>query len=114
MVVDGLRDHVRGALVVFVTTSDEADAERIAGVLVEERLAACVNIVGGIRSVYRWEGKVTTDREQLLIIKTFADRFDALKEKVLEEHTYDLPEIVALPIESGHHAYLDWLLQETR
>jgi len=103
-----------GNIVVFVTAGDMETAEKIGKVLVEERLAACVNVVPGIRSFYRWEGRVVDDGELLLIIKTQSSRFEALKARVLGLHTYDLPEIVGLPIEMGHEAYLDWIRTETR
>jgi uncharacterized protein involved in tolerance to divalent cations len=100
-------------LAVFVTAGDAESARRIAGALVESRLAACVNVVGGIRSIYRWEGKIADDEESLLIIKTWSDRFEELKRKVLEVHAYDVPEIVGIPLAAGHAAYLEWLFKET-
>ena len=103
-----------GNIVVFVTAGDMDTAERIGKTLVEEHLAACVNVVPGIRSFYRWEGAVADDSEFLLIIKTQSSRFEALKARVLDLHAYDLPEIVGLPIEMGHEAYLDWIRKETR
>lgn len=74
-----------------------------------ERLAACVNRLPGIRSTYRWQGVVTTDSEELLLIKTTARRFDALKTRLLELHPYELPELLAVPVAHGHDAYLDWV-----
>ncbi len=102
-----------GKLVVFVTVGDMDTAERIGKTLVEERLAACVNVVPGIRSFYRWEGKVADDAELLLVIKTVEERFDLLEARVLELHPYDLPEIAALPIKKGYAKYLDWVAAET-
>jgi periplasmic divalent cation tolerance protein len=101
-------------VVVLITAPDEEAAKRVAHGLVNDRLAACVNVIGGVRSIYRWENKVADDREQLLVVKTWSDRLEALKKKVLEGHPYDVPEIVALPIQDGHTAYLDWVMQETR
>lgn len=103
----------KAGFVVFVTAGNDESARRIAGALVESRLAACVNIVGGIRSVYRWEGKIADDEESLLIIKTWTDRFEELKKKVIEVHTYDVPEIVGFPLAAGNAAYLEWLFKET-
>ena len=76
-----------------------------------ERLAACVNRVPGIRSTYRWQGGVATDDEELLLIKTTAGRFEALKGRLLQLHPYELPELIAVPVEFGHTAYLDWVRQ---
>jgi periplasmic divalent cation tolerance protein len=96
-------------LIVFCTVGTAADAERIARALVAERVAACVNVVPGLVSVYRWKGNVERDDEHLLVIKTRADRFEALRQTVLSLHPYELPELVALPIAAGHAPYLAWL-----
>ncbi len=96
-------------LVVFVTVPSREDGERIAEALVGEALAACVNIVGPIRSVYRWQGEVCRDDEHLLLIKTTRERYPALESRVNALHTYDVPEVVALPIEMGSAAYLQWV-----
>ena len=88
---------------------DAACAQRIAEALVSERLAACVNCVPGISSTYRWNEAVTTEAEVLLLIKTTAARFDALKTRLLQLHPYELPELVALPLTCGHPPYLDWV-----
>ena len=96
-------------LVVFSTVGRAEDAERIARALVERRLAACVNVVPGLVSVYRWKGKLEKDDERLLVIKTRRDRFAALREALASLHPYELPEILALPVESGSPAYLEWL-----
>ena len=96
-------------LLVLVTAPNEDEARRIANALVEERLAACVNIVGAIESVYRWEGQVTTDRETLLIIKTTDDRYEDLEQRVKELHSYSTPEVIAFKIERGSSEYLSWL-----
>ncbi len=112
-----MNDHDRAAgrgIVVLVTAQKPESAQKIAASLVEERLAACVNIVPGVKSAYRWEGKVVEDEEQLLVIKTHDDRFDSLKKRIVELHTYDLPEVIALPIEDGHRPYLEWIEKETR
>jgi periplasmic divalent cation tolerance protein len=86
---------------------------KIANVLVENRLAACVNLVAPIRSVYRWEGKIWDEREWLLIIKTQKHRFEELEKKVKSLHSYSVPEITSLPITEGSSAYLDWIRENT-
>ncbi len=101
-------------IVVFVTTDSEAEAETIAKALVEEHLAACVNIISPIRSFYRWQGRIADDREWLLMIKTRANVFDALATRVHTLHSYEVPEVIALPILAGAQGYLDWIQQETR
>jgi len=100
-------------IVVFVTTSSEEEAEKIAKALVEEHLAGCVNILSKIKSIYFWEGKVCEDSEVLLIIKTRTEKFESLKEKITSLHSYQVPEIIALPIEKGSTTYLDWLKKVT-
>jgi periplasmic divalent cation tolerance protein len=97
------------SLVVFVTCGSEEEALKIAHALVEERLAACVNLVSSIRSIYRWEGKIWDEKEWLLIIKTQAARFEDLEKRVKSLHSYSLPEIIALPIIKGSSSYLNWL-----
>lgn len=96
-------------LLCLCSCPDATSARAIAEALVGERLAACVNRLPGISSTYRWQGAVTTDSEELLLIKTIAGRFEALKARLLELHPYELPELVALPLEQGHAAYLDWV-----
>ena len=104
----------RRAIVVLVTAASERQAVRIGRALVGAELAACVNIVGGIRSIYRWEGKVAVDREVLLIMKSRADLFGRLAEEVKRLHSYQLPEVIAFPIVHGAHDYLAWILKSTR
>lgn len=99
--------------VVLVTTPDEETASRVAQALVAERLAACVNVVPGIRSFYRWEGAVQDDREVLLVIKSTGARSAALAARVRDLHPYDLPEILELPAVGGSDAYLDWVRTES-
>jgi periplasmic divalent cation tolerance protein len=100
-------------LIVFVTTSDGAEAARIAETLVNERLAACVNIVAEVQSVYRWEGKVARDAEALMIIKSTQDRYDELERRIRQLHTYTTPEVIAIQIERGSEDYLRWLREST-
>lgn len=96
------------ALVALVTCPPDR-AQALADMLVEGRHAACVNIVPAIRSVYRWKGEVQRDDETLLVIKTRASHFDALKQAVLKHHPYELPEVIAVSVERGHQPYLDWI-----
>jgi periplasmic divalent cation tolerance protein len=100
-------------LIVFVTTPNNDDAAKIAEALVSERLAACVNIVAAVESIYLWEGKVTRDSEALMIIKTSDQRFDELEQRVRQLHSYSTPEVVALRIERGSEQYLNWLRDST-
>lgn len=100
--------------VVLVTAPDSACAEALAHALVEERLAACVNVVPGVRSFYRWEGRIQEDAEFLLVAKTRAEHLDALAARVDALHPYDLPEVLALSATEGSDAYLDWVLRETQ
>ena len=100
-------------VLVLVTCPAERAAE-IARPLVEEKLAACVNIVPGLRSIYTWEGKISDEPEALLLIKTRAALFEPLRARVLELHLYDVPEVIALPIVAGHPDYLRWVMESTR
>jgi periplasmic divalent cation tolerance protein len=101
------------AIIVWVTCGSEEGAVKIAYSLVEERLAACVNIVSPVRSIYRWEGKIWDEREWILIIKTQKKRFEELEKKVKSFHSYSVPEIISLPIVEGASSYLKWLKQMT-
>lgn len=96
-------------LLCLTTCPDTETAAKLAEALVGERLAACVNRLPGVLSTYRWQGQVNTAGEELLLIKTTAACFDALRARLLELHPYELPELIALPIEHGHAAYLDWV-----
>ncbi|PWK86665.1 divalent-cation tolerance protein CutA [Fulvimonas soli] len=96
-------------LLCYCTCPDAASAQALADALVGEGLAACVNRLPGVRSTYRWRGEVNTDSEELLLIKTTAGRFAALEARLLELHPYELPELIAVPVERGHAAYLDWV-----
>lgn len=97
------------------TTTDSAqDASRLAESVVNARLVACAQVVGPIQSTYWWEGAATTDEEWLLILKTAGDRLDALVAHLRREHSYDVPEIVAVPVVGGNPDYLRWITEETR
>jgi periplasmic divalent cation tolerance protein len=100
-------------IIVFITAPKEAEAAKIARALVEERLAGCVNIVKGIRSVYRWQGKVEDEKEVLLIAKTKKKLFRALEKKVKALHSYEVPEIISLPVVGGSADYIKWLREVT-
>jgi len=97
----------------YITTPSREMAEKIARMLVEEKLAACVNILTGARSIYRWKGKVEAASEVILIAKSRAELFPKLEKCVKELHSHDCPCIVAWPIVGGHAPYLDWLAKET-
>lgn len=101
------------AVVVYITAPNEDEAARIARVLVEERLAGCVNIVKGIRSIYSWEGKTQDDQEVLMIAKTQKYLFDTLMKRVRDLHSYTVPEVIALPVIEGSEDYLNWLKEVT-
>ena len=111
---DSTRSEVSGPVVVLSALGAPRDAERIARALVEERLAACVNVVPGITSIYRWKGVVEQEPELMLVIKTLEERVDALKARLLELHPYELAEVVVIPIVGGHAAYLEWIAQQVR
>lgn len=96
-------------MVVLSTAPNESVAARLAGALVERKLAACVNLVGGVRSVYWWDGALQDDAEVLLICKTDGERLDELTRTLTELHPYDCPEVVALSVAGGNAAYLSWI-----
>jgi periplasmic divalent cation tolerance protein len=98
--------------VVFITAEDQKQAEKIANALVEHKLAACVNIIPKIRSIFIWKGKKDSCDELLLIAKTRSKNFNKLKQKVKQLHSYDVPEIISIPIEKGDKRYLDWIGME--
>ena len=101
------------AVVVYITAPNEEEAARMAAALVEERLAACVNIVKNIRSIYRWEGKTEDETEVLMIAKTRRGLFDRLLRRVRELHSYTVPEVIAMPVIAGSEDYLRWVEEVT-
>ena len=101
-------------LLVLTNVPDRAVAEKLADMLVERRLAACVNILAPCRSVYRWKDAVQHDEEHPMLIKTTQERYAALEQALRAAHPYELPEIIAVPIERGLPAYLDWVAAETK
>jgi len=100
-------------LIILCTCPDLATAERIAETVVGERLAACVNIVPGLTSIYYWEGQIQRDAELLLLIKTRQEIYPLLEARIRQLHPYQIPEIIALPIQTGAAAYLDWIAANT-
>lgn len=102
------------AIIVLVTAPTADKAAELARALVEAQLAACGNIVPGLRSIYRWEGKVQDEPEVLLILKTRADLFEPLRARIVELHPYDVPEVLRVDIAEGHAPYLSWILGSTR
>jgi periplasmic divalent cation tolerance protein len=104
---------VRLVRIVLMTAGNQEQANRIARVLVDERLAACVNVVGPIRSVYRWRGAVEDETEYLLLAKTRAALYARLERRVKELHSYEVPEVIALSPSSGLRPYLAWLMEST-
>ena len=102
------------ALLVLTTAPDERVAELLANTLVQERLVACVNILGGVRSVYQWQGKVDSASEVLLLMKTTRLALDALKQRLPALHPYEVPELIALRIDDGLPSYLAWIAAETK
>jgi len=95
--------------IILCTCPNQKTAEDLAGHLITEKLAACVNIIAGITSVYEWQGKIETSQEQLLLIKSHADKYDAIEATIKTIHPYELPEIIAVPIERGLPEYLQWI-----
>ncbi len=103
-----------GIVVVLVTCPNLLTARRLTNHLIKQRVAACVNIVPSVQSVFWWKGKIDRASEALLIIKTPARHFDRLKRAILSKHPYGVPEILALPVRAGHRPYLDWVVSSTR
>lgn len=101
-------------MVVFITTSSEEEAVRMATGLLKKRLIACANLVRGIRSLYRWKGRLCDDAEILLLCKTRSELFPSLEEEVKRLHSYEVPEIIGLPVAEGSAPYLAWVRTETK
>ncbi len=99
-------------LLVYITAANEEEAARIGRRLVEDGLCACTNVLGPVRSFYRWKGEVQDDRETVLIAKTLAGRLDEVTARVRELHSYEIPCVVAVPIKGGNPQFLDWLAAE--
>ena len=101
-------------IVVFITASNVKEAEKISHELVNKKLAACSNIISPIQSIFRWKNEVCNESETLLILKSTAKNFDAIVEETKKNHSYDTPEIIALPIMKGSREYLQWISDETK
>lgn len=102
-----------GPIFVYVTAGSDEEAEKLGRGAVQDRLAACVNILPGMRSIYRWQGAIETAMETVLIFKTQRNLLDRLTRFIRERHSYECPCVVALPIEGGNPAYLDWIKEQT-
>jgi periplasmic divalent cation tolerance protein len=100
--------------IVLSTAGSQDEARKLAQHLVEHQLAACVNIIPHIESIYRWQGKMESSTEWLLLIKTTQDKFSAVRDAIGQLHSYDVPECIALVIEDGSAAYLDWIAQSVK
>lgn len=101
-------------IVVLVTASSKEEARKLASGLLKEKLAACINVIDGLESHFRWQGKIDKAKEALLIIKTKKPLFNKLVKKIKSLHSYEIPEIIALPIIAGYKEYLDWIDDSTR
>lgn len=101
-------------VVIFITVSGKEEADKIATKLVEEKLAACVNIIGNVESVFWWEGKIDRAKELLLVAKSTAEKVDEIIAAVKSLHSYEVPEIIALPISAGFKPYLNWINESVR
>jgi len=109
-----MTDPTQTARIVLTTAAGHDEAARLAATFVEERLAACATLIPAVESIYRWEGQVESTSETLLLIKTEADQLAALETRLRELHSYQVPEFLVLNVESGSHAYLEWLRTSLR
>jgi periplasmic divalent cation tolerance protein len=100
-------------LLVITTLPDAETAAELAKNVVGERLAACANLIPALRSIYKWQGKIQDENEVLILFKTRQAHYENLKARILELHPYEVPEVLAIPVEQGYAAYLDWLANET-
>ena len=101
-------------VLVMVTCSSQEEAEEIGNSLVEKRLTACVNVLPEIKSIFHWKGKISKEKEVLLIVKSKLDLFELIRNEVKDLHSYEVPEIIALPIKAGSEEYLNWIKKETQ
>lgn len=100
--------------IVYITTSDKREAEKIGETLVQERLAACANILPGMSSIYWWKGNLERSDETVLLLKTIQENTEAIIKRVKELHSYENPCVIVLPIQKGSQEYLDWIKEETK
>lgn len=105
---------IDSAMTVLCNVPDMAVGKLLANLLLERRLAACVNLVPGVQSLYRWQGAIEQAEEVTLLIKTIASRYAEIEDLIYQNHPYDVPEIIALPVTNGLPAYLAWIMDETR
>jgi periplasmic divalent cation tolerance protein len=96
-------------VIILITAKDKKEADKIATLLIKNKLAACVNIVGGLKSIYLWKGKIEQAKETLLIVKSRKDKFDKIVKLARSVHSYEVPEIIAVPITNGFKPYLRWI-----
>ena len=102
------------ALVVFVTCPDKDSAEGLAGALVKDGYVACANLLGEVVSLFNWEGETQRESEAMIVMKTRADLFDEVRERIEDLHSYDVPEIIAMPVTHGNEEYLEWIRETTK
>lgn len=100
-------------IVILVTAAGRQEAETMADALVRDRLVACANILGGVRSLFHWQGKIDQADEQLIVMKGRSDHFHRIEQRIRELHSYEVPEIIAIPVVDGSAPYLNWLREET-
>lgn len=100
-------------IVIFITARSIDEARKIGQILVEEGLVACCNIVQTIESIFKWQGKLCIEHEVLMLIKTCDDRFNTVEQRIKQLHSYEVPEIISIPITHGSKPYLDWVIKET-
>jgi periplasmic divalent cation tolerance protein len=100
-------------IVVFVTASSLEEAKSIGTTLVEERLAACANLIPHVQSIFHWQNKLSQEEEVLILLKTQRSLFERIQQRIQELHSYQVPEIIALPVQQGSESYLNWILTET-
>jgi periplasmic divalent cation tolerance protein len=109
-----LKQSESASIVLFITTANAEEASRIAEALLKERKAACVNILPGVSSLFRWQGKLEKAEESLLVVKSRASLLEQIIKLVKEHHSYDVPEIITLPVTGGNPDYLEWMAQELK
>ena len=113
MVGHVIKNSAHRVLIVFVTASSRREAERIGRAVVTEKLAACVNIIPAVNSIFRWQAKVRKSREALLVLKTTRERYKSLEKAILSQHSYEVPEILAIAVAAGLNQYIGWVREET-
>ncbi len=102
------------AIVIFITAASNNEAKKIGHILIEENLIACCNIVQSVESIFRWQGKLHSEQEVLMLCKTREELFGTIEKRVRQLHSYEVPEIIAMPITQGSEDYLNWIVKETK